>query len=97
MSDDRINSVSIVVTTKDAGVIGEEHHGDVDTVDDLRRALKSIGNMIELELVDRKLIRSTPDVDKLNAIRRMADSAHGFDTRGRLFVYVDSLDEVLDQ
>lgn len=50
MSDDRINSVSIVVTTKDAGVIGEEHHGDVDTVDDLRRALKSIGNMIELEL-----------------------------------------------
>lgn len=76
MSDDRINSVSIVVTTKDAGLVSAEHHSDVDTVDDLRRALKSIGNMIELELIDRKLIWSTPDVDKLNAIRRLSDTTH---------------------
>ena len=39
MSDDRINSVSIVVTTKDAGVIGEESHRDVRSADDLHRVL----------------------------------------------------------
>lgn len=97
MSDDRINSVSIVVTTKDAGVIGEESHCDVRSADDLHRVLTYMAPRIEQALKDRGLLPAPADVDKLEAIRRMVDSAHDFDTRGRLFVYVERLDEVLDQ